>query len=71
MACSALSPSENCEVRADMQGQRLNRDTTLTFQAIADKFNSIEDVQQALREQGLESSQLVFGIDFTKVQTQW
>lgn len=43
------------------------RSTTLAFRAIEDRFHRIEDVQEALRQQGLESSQLVFGIDFTKV----
>ena len=35
-------------------------------QAIQDRFESIEEVQQELRKQGLESSNLIVGIDFTK-----
>lgn len=50
------------------QGGGVHRSTTLTFRAIEDRFHRIEDVQEALRQQGLESSQLVFGIDFTKVR---
>ncbi|KAI5672305.1 hypothetical protein M9H77_12669 [Catharanthus roseus] len=33
---------------------------------IADNFNSLEEVVNALREEGLESSNLILGIDFTK-----
>ncbi|XP_028551319.1 E3 ubiquitin-protein ligase RGLG3 isoform X1 [Dendrobium catenatum] len=33
---------------------------------IADNFNSLEQVTSALRESGLESSNLILGIDFTK-----
>lgn len=33
---------------------------------IADNFNSLEEVTTALREAGLESSNLILGIDFTK-----
>lgn len=36
------------------------------FQRIRDKFETLEQVQEALRAAGLESSQLVVGIDFTK-----
>lgn len=37
-----------------------------TFYAIDDKFDSIEEVQVALRQVGLESSNLILGIDYTK-----
>eukprot|EP00884_Botryococcus_braunii_P021728 jgi/Botrbrau1/8239/Bobra.0392s0034.1 len=63
---SAPVPGGSIGEQYRSQGQRITRNATLTFRAIADKFNSIEDVQHALRQQGLESSQLVFGIDFTK-----
>ena len=39
------------------------------FETIRDKYRSIEDVQQGLREAGLESSNLIIGIDFTKSNT--
>ena len=36
------------------------------FETIRDNFKSIQEVQQALRAAGLESSNLIVGIDFTK-----
>ena len=39
------------------------------FFAIPDRYNSIEEVQIALRQVGLESSNLILGIDYTKSNT--
>uniref|UniRef100_A0A7S0VFW0 VWFA domain-containing protein n=1 Tax=Hemiselmis tepida TaxID=464990 RepID=A0A7S0VFW0_9CRYP len=39
------------------------------FYAIKDNYQSIQEVQQALRKAGLESSNLILGIDFTKSNT--
>lgn len=50
-------------------GPALKQTQTFKFQAIRDKFSSVEEVQQELRKNGLESSQLIVGIDFTKVTT--
>lgn len=36
------------------------------FYAISDKYNTIEEVQKALRTAGLESSDLILAVDFTK-----
>lgn len=36
------------------------------FQRILDQYETIEAVQEALRDAGLESSQLIVGLDFTK-----
>lgn len=38
-------------------------------QPIADKFANLEEVQQELRSKGLESSNLIFAVDFTKSNT--
>lgn len=37
-----------------------------SFLAIADKYSTYEEVQNALRTAGLESSNLIIGVDFTK-----
>jgi len=42
---------------------------TSRFAAIADRFTSLAQVQQALRAAGLEVSQMIVGIDFTKSNT--
>ncbi|GAM28367.1 hypothetical protein SAMD00019534_115430 [Acytostelium subglobosum LB1] len=39
------------------------------FIAIPDKYQSLQEVQQALRQAGLESSNLLIGIDYTKSNT--
>jgi len=36
------------------------------FSPIVDKFNTYEEVQEALQKAGLESSNLIIGVDFTK-----
>lgn len=37
-----------------------------TFRPFQDKYETIEEVQEALRNAGLESSNLILGIDYTK-----
>eukprot|EP01124_Arcella_intermedia_P013682 TRINITY_DN2009_c0_g1_i1.p1 TRINITY_DN2009_c0_g1~~TRINITY_DN2009_c0_g1_i1.p1 ORF type:complete len:284 (+),score=42.44 TRINITY_DN2009_c0_g1_i1:75-926(+) len=39
------------------------------FARIADKFHTLEEVQEGLRSCGLESSNLIIGVDFTKSNT--
>jgi E3 ubiquitin-protein ligase RGLG len=36
------------------------------FQAIKDRFETVEEVQGALRDAGLESSDLILAVDLTK-----
>eukprot|EP01114_Cavostelium_apophysatum_P007262 TRINITY_DN1924_c0_g1_i2.p1 TRINITY_DN1924_c0_g1~~TRINITY_DN1924_c0_g1_i2.p1 ORF type:complete len:269 (-),score=49.47 TRINITY_DN1924_c0_g1_i2:35-841(-) len=43
--------------------------TTKTFHAIADRYKSLSEVQDALRAAGLESSNLIVGVDYTKSNT--
>jgi E3 ubiquitin-protein ligase RGLG len=43
-------------------GKRLSR----KYSHITDQFTNVEQVQQALGQAGLESSNLIVGIDFTK-----
>jgi len=48
---------------------QLSKGKAPRFYAIPDRFSSIEEVQQALRSVGLESSNLILGIDYTKSNT--
>jgi len=40
--------------------------STSSWNAILDKYESVEQVQEALREAGLESCNLIVGVDYTK-----
>ncbi|KAJ8021752.1 E3 ubiquitin-protein ligase RGLG5 [Holothuria leucospilota] len=62
---------------ARFQAARLRRSSCLVkalgisdknkdFEKIADKFHTIEEVSEAVRNAGVDSSNLIFGIDFTK-----
>eukprot|EP01025_Chloroclados_australasicus_P023392 TRINITY_DN2372_c1_g1_i5.p1 TRINITY_DN2372_c1_g1~~TRINITY_DN2372_c1_g1_i5.p1 ORF type:complete len:344 (-),score=36.83 TRINITY_DN2372_c1_g1_i5:659-1690(-) len=44
----------------------LQAQPTHKFRAILDQYTSLEQVQQALRRNGLESSNLILAVDFTK-----
>jgi hypothetical protein len=43
--------------------------SSTTFRTIGDNYKTYEELQQALRDAGLESSNLIIGIDFTKSNT--
>lgn len=47
----------------------LHHTTTQQFHAIRDQFTTFEQVQQSLNDAGLESSNLIIAIDFTKACT--
>uniref|UniRef100_A0A9I9DPE0 RING-type domain-containing protein n=1 Tax=Cucumis melo TaxID=3656 RepID=A0A9I9DPE0_CUCME len=53
--------SQECYGNVD-NGRRLDR----KYSRIADNYNSLEEVTEALARAGLESSNLIVGIDFTK-----
>lgn len=46
-----------------------NKKAAPSFVPFADRYETLEQVQMALRQSGLESSNLVMGIDFTKSNT--
>uniref|UniRef100_A0A2P2LX45 Uncharacterized protein MANES_13G021000 n=1 Tax=Rhizophora mucronata TaxID=61149 RepID=A0A2P2LX45_RHIMU len=48
--------------RPQLQRRRLDR----KYSRIADNYQSLDEVTQALAQSGLESSNLIVGIDFTK-----
>merc|ERR1719298_306653 len=61
MGCGASAASVNTK----QFGPRINVKPS-GFQMIPDRYTSYRQVTEALRQAGLESSQLVVGIDFTK-----
>jgi hypothetical protein len=57
---SSASQSSSSSSKKDSKGE-----STPQFERILDRFKNVEDVQDSLRQQGLESCNLVVGIDFT------
>eukprot|EP00961_Rhodomonas_salina_P173925 2345595-Rhodomonas_salina.1 len=60
----------NCFSPSLKQLNESDKDGAPRFYAIEDNYNSIEEVQKALRGVGLESSDLVLGVDFTASNTE-
>lgn len=72
MSLVSESDSEEEEEEEEEETKKLEEkkeDKKNSFYAIQTEYNNLEEVQEALRKAGLESSQLIIGIDFTKSNT--
>jgi len=63
--CRGLGREDSTQLSPD----EVRKNTGGGFYAIKDSFNSVEEVQQALRKEGLESSNLIIAVDFTSSNT--
>jgi E3 ubiquitin-protein ligase RGLG len=54
---------------ASKNGDKDSASSKYNFSKISDRYQSIEQVQEALREAGLEQSNLIVGVDFTRSNT--
>jgi len=62
--CNGTVPDNNINI-----DDSLVRQNSKHFTPILDNYNSLEEVVTALRKAGLESSDMIIGIDFTKSNT--
>ena len=51
------------------QSNSHSKEPVKDYSLIQDRFNSYKDLEEGLRKAGLESSQLIIGVDFTKSNT--
>ncbi|XP_072035159.1 uncharacterized protein [Amphiura filiformis] len=63
---SAKSAEENPSIWGWIFGSGGSANSSNSFQTIIDKFHTLDEVTDAVRHAGLESSNLLFGIDYTK-----
>lgn len=60
------TPQSNTPRVNPPQQRYFQQSPTLKFRSIADNYSSLEQVQEALRREGLESCNLIIAVDFTK-----
>lgn len=65
MGCCGSAPQAQYKAQPTSPRQHAER-----FETIRDRFESIEEVQEALRGAGLESSEVIVAVDFTKSNEQ-
>jgi E3 ubiquitin-protein ligase RGLG len=65
-ASASACPSDKSGKSSGKSGKSPGKSGKNSFQTIPDNYTTISQVSAALRKAGLESSELIVGIDFTK-----